>query len=626
MSTRPSLPELETLIAQKRPGQALDMMVALLQAIDERYGRLENVDLSDMNRQTTDEEIGLTWCTRFAAAIGALLADPELAFTPLNYERLLIHHRWIDLIFSVSGFRTSDHIFPRLASVRDNDRMTLEGTNFLRLLAILSLDSRLNVDLEQFWCANRVGAALAFLQYISSRYVFTRRAFEFRERLLEWLPDRLDEVKLGSMVLARLPEIYMHCSYAITPKKHAIKAALMRQMRRACLEAGAAEGPSLLPARIPERPTLFVICEHFVLGHSMYRTHSLAVRSLRERFHVVGVVYRQQRSPQIDDLFDEVMSFPDTEFLEGVRFLAGEIVKREAVLVFFPSVGMTPHAIALASLRLAPIQCASYGHAASTMSPAIDFMVLPEDFMGSRDRFSEKVMALPIAAMPFRPRGAMPSEAERRAVPQRTADAPIRVAIPASTMKLNPRYFDALSRIAAGAKRAVEFHFFPLASTGLAYLELKRIVGMCLPEGKVFAEAPHDTYIGMLRVCDFFLCPFPYGNTNSIVDSLQVGLPGVCLDGPEPHAHIDAGLFARIGFPEETVTRTQDQYVDAAIRMIDDAQWRAQCRDIAVNCDITRAFFTGDARLFCDAIAGLVWGGENLPGREMADAHPAFLP
>jgi glycosyltransferase involved in cell wall biosynthesis len=236
--------------------------------------------------------------------------------------------------------------------------------------------------------------------------------------------------------------------------------------------------------------------------------------------------------------------------------------------------------------------------------------VLPEDFMGSRDRFSEKVIALPIAAMPMRPRGA--SQHDPAALTERTPDGVVRVAIPASTMKLNPGYFEALGRIAAGLKSRAEFHFFPLASTGLPYLDLRRVVAARLPNAKVFAEAPHDTYIGFLRNCDLFLCPFPYGNTNSIVDSLQVGLPGVCLDGPEPHAHIDAGLFSRIGFPVETVTKTVDEYVAAAIKMIDDAGWRAHCRAIAVHCDIGRAFFTGDAKLFCSAIAGLVWPGEAV--------------
>ena len=32
---------------------------------------------------------------------------------------------------------------------------------------------------------------------------------------------------------------------------------------------------------------------------------------------------------------------------------------------------------------------------------------------------------------------------------------------------------------------------------------------------------------------------------NSLFDAFQVGLPGVCLDGAEPHAHADVAIFAR---------------------------------------------------------------------------------
>ena len=100
------------------------------------------------------------------------------------------------------------------------------------------MNSFIHVDFDRFWRTNRVASAIAFFNYISSRYVFSRRAFAFRERLLEWIPERLAEVKFGAMTLARLPEVYMHCSYALTARKHAIKRPLMEQMRRACLEAG----------------------------------------------------------------------------------------------------------------------------------------------------------------------------------------------------------------------------------------------------------------------------------------------------------------------------------------------------------------------------------------------------
>jgi predicted O-linked N-acetylglucosamine transferase (SPINDLY family) len=66
-----------------------------------------------------------------------------------------------------------------------------------------------------------------------------------------------------------------------------------------------------------------------------------------------------------------------------VRALAAEISARKPALILYLSVGMASTIIALASLRLAPIQCASYGHMATTMSPTIDYYILPKDFVGS---------------------------------------------------------------------------------------------------------------------------------------------------------------------------------------------------------------------------------------------------
>jgi hypothetical protein len=100
--------------------------------------------------------------------------------------------------------------------------------------------------------------------------VFSRRAFAFRERLLEWIPERLAEVKFGAMTLARLPEVYMHCSYALTARKHAIKRPLMEQMRRACLEAGVIEAEGAIPPHGAGRATVVVVGERFAAGHAVF--------------------------------------------------------------------------------------------------------------------------------------------------------------------------------------------------------------------------------------------------------------------------------------------------------------------------------------------------------------------
>src|SRR6185436_17422009 len=261
--------------------------------------------------------------------------------------------------------------------------------------------------------------------------------------------------------------------------------------------------------------------------------------------------------------------------------------------------------ISLASLRLAPVQCVSFGHTATTMSRAIDCFVLPEDFVGSEAAFSERVLALPKAAMPMTPRSFTTTRGQAR-----RTDGTIRIALPGSTMKLNPKLFDAIADIVARALTPTEIHFFPLGAVGLAYVELERVITARIKGARVSPELPHEAYMERLRGCDLFLSPFPYGNMNSILDCFQLGMPGVCLDGPEPHSHADGAFFARIGLPQELVGQTVEDYVAAAVRLIDDAAWRARCSAIVANADLDAAFFAGDAGLFCRAIAALAWPGQ----------------
>ena len=592
----PSLPALESQIDRGDLQGALDTALQILAAIDRRYGRLDDVYLGSAMPGSSDE--ALDFCNRFATALSSLIANPKLNFSNSAFEWLLIHHRWIDLIFSLSRFRTSDHLLPLLANIAQN-LISFDGNNFLRHLATRSMNSATDIDFDEY-VRSSSASLLALLFYAGNGFVFWSRAFDLRERLLEWLPGKLDPLKLGAIPLSRLPDIYMHCSYAITPSKHAIKADLARQLRRALLEFGCKEVSPQLPGTIPRRPTVIVVAENFFHGHSVYRTHSRAVASLRARFHIVGLTGPTPTGVPADDIFDERISLPTLDFLPMVRHLTREITSRNPVLIFYLGVGMVAQIIALASLRLAPIQCVSFGHTASTMSEAMDYFVLPEDFVGAPETFSEKLLTVPKAAMPF-------TSIAHRTAQRPEPDGIVRVAVPASTMKLNPRLFHAIGRIVKQAKSKTEIHFFPLFASGLPYLELSRAIAAQIPTAIVFPESAPALYAERLSKCDLFLSPFPYGNMNSIVDAFHFGLPGVCLDGREAHAHADAALLTRIGLPQSLCAKTVDEYVASAVRLIDDAELRRECTQIVANADRDTAFFRGDTSLFCDAIARLVW-------------------
>ena len=333
MTDRPSLPALERLVAAHRLPEALDTALRILAAVDSRAGRIDGVVAGPSYPDGGEEDVALTFATRFAAVFGQLIITQGLKITATDYERLLSYYRWIDLIFSLSGFRTSDHLVRLIAKDAGGGRLSFQGTDYLRLLTVLTMNSFIHVDFDRFWRTNRVASAIAFFNYISSRYVFSRRAFDFRERLLEWMPERLAEVKFGAMTLARLPEVYMHCSYALTARKHAIKRPLMEQMRRACLEAGVIEAEGAIPPHGAGRATVVVVGERFAAGHAVFRSHSRAVRALRARFHVVGAVHPNPTSALFADYFDECIAFPTGDFFASVRAVAAAIATHRPTLI-----------------------------------------------------------------------------------------------------------------------------------------------------------------------------------------------------------------------------------------------------------------------------------------------------
>ncbi len=605
----PSLEDFERLVLARAGLAAADVAISILDSIDKQYGQMRDIQWQPPRGKASEAERIEQFATRFCAAFGALMCDLSFDITPLGIELLLIFHRWIVLLFETSGFRSSEHLLPLLAKDAGSGAWTLNGEKLIRYFAIFSPGSSQNIEFEECMNANRSVAAAAFLHYLGTRYCFSEKAFQFRERLLEWLPGKLGGVKLGNLSLRKMVEPYMHCSYAITQHKHAIKADIMAQMRMTCLEANCPEMASGRKADTARKPTIVVVTEHFPDGHSVYRTHSRSVRALKERFHVVGVCYRNQVGPDMTSCFDEMIFYPGEDYLPTVKKTAEEILAHDPDIVYFLGVGMSAHSIALASLRLAPVQCVSFGHTATTMSPVIDYMILPEDFVGARDVYSETLLGVEPRAMPYEPR--RDAEAEIAQTRARKAgedkpDSKVRVAIPASVMKLNPRFFAALADIAKNSKSELEFHFFPLAAVGVAHVELTRAVHEAVPGATVHHEAVYPAYMEMLGSCDFFVCPFPYGNMNSIIDAVRLGLPGICLDGAEAHAHADVAFFARMGLPGELATSTVEDYIAAGVRLADDWAWRKHCRDIALSSDLDAAFFKGDERLFCRMMEGLL--------------------
>ncbi|HIA7562205.1 TPA: cobalt ABC transporter permease, partial [Escherichia coli] len=135
-------------------------------------------------------------------------------------------------------------------------------------------------------------------------------------------------------------------------------------------------------------------------------------------------------------------------------------------VIYYPSVGMFPLTVYLTALRLAPLQLMALGHPATTWSEHIDGVLVEEDYLGDPACFSETICAVPKDAIPY-----IPPVSTERVLPERTpfrerakaawpSALPVRVAVCASVMKINPGFLDTLREISDRSQVPLQFCFY----------------------------------------------------------------------------------------------------------------------------------------------------------------------
>lgn len=508
---------------------------------------------------TTLAAPNLTVCGSVASSAGS------------GFDVTLNLHRWLSAIFAASPFRNADHILRALSQNGPGNGFVVNNRNLRKFELFYFADSEIPMDVQAMWQHDKKLMAGLALTLMSPRFLGTPAAHGKREALLKWLPGHLSEVELDDLPGGILHDVYMHCSYADHPGKHAIKKPLNAMIRRKLRANGLDDLRH--GAQQPwdgGKPVLLVVLEWFSKEHSIYRTHSLTMEGMRERFHVIGMGYGSRVDEVGKAVFDEFVSMSDGNVWDNLSEVRELCVDRDVQVLYMPSVGMFPLTMLLANLRVAPLQMMALGHPATTHSDAMDYVVVEEDYVGDPACFSEELLVLPKDGMPYRAPSGMKGLELAKGERERDELDVVRIAVASTTMKLNPKFLEACGRIAKEAKAKVEFRFLIGQAIGLVLPQVKRLVKRYLGEqGVVYGHQAYPDYMRVIASCDLFINPFPFGNTNGIVDTVFAGLVGVCRTGREVHEHIDEGMFGRLGFPKWMVASSTDDYVKAAIRLVD---------------------------------------------------------
>lgn len=540
-----------------------------------------------------DPRVKAVLYTRFCAAVVALIADPKFALSQDGFDHLASEHAVTDLVFRASAFETSDHLLPQIASNPTDDPTKMrmnDGAALIKFLLTYSLRSGFALNFEETFRRSPQVTVSLWAGMISPLLTTAVQAQERRELLLG-MHGLFKDVKLSEAILPTMSDSYMYTTYGLRRDKHDAKATMHQLFAQMLVDKGVqlpteAEMADRRATTIAtgDKPTILICIEWFTSLHAMYRCYAPIIRQLRTRFRLVGMC----RACDIDEIgkaeFDEWHEVPMVDLtFQGLVDTIGKIAPD---IIYYPSLGMAMWWVILASVRLAPIQVMTLGHPASSRSPCMDYVLCDEGAIGDPALFTERIVEYPNGSARF----IMRPDAEFPEPLREDAPETVRIAVPAMLCKLNATFLRTLRDITQQAGRPVEFHFF-INMIGLNMYQAAREIRDWLPTAKVYERTHYNQYLAHLRQCHLHLCTFPFGGTNSNIDSMILGIPLVALLGDEPHERFDAMMIRRAGLPESLVAKTRDEYVAEAVRLIGDDGARNALRDHLRAFDLQGEFF-----------------------------------
>lgn len=246
-------------------------------------------------------------------------------------------------------------------------------------------------------------------------------------------------------------------------------------------------------------------------------------------------------------------------------------------VVFYPEIGMDPAACALAAMRLAPLQAASWGHPVTTGLPSIDLYFSAEllEPAPAGNHYREKLIRLPgtgaCTQSPTTP-------AQRWEGPDRQRDV-VRFALCQQPIKFDPADDILLASIAKAVGRC---EFWLVAPTKLAWAtpRLKDRLAVAFraqgldPDAhlRVSPWLRREQFLGFLDEMDVYLdCPAFSGYTTAW-QAVHRGLPIVTLEGEFLRQRLAAGLMRQTGLIDG-IASTREQYFEMAV------EFAQECRD-----------------------------------------------
>jgi protein O-GlcNAc transferase len=275
------------------------------------------------------------------------------------------------------------------------------------------------------------------------------------------------------------------------------------------------------------------------------------------------------------------------DFVIGVKDLrrwAAQILDRELDVLLYPEIGMDGMSVRLASLRLAPVQVASWGHPETSGLPTIDYYLSAADFEppGAQAWYREKLVPLPGLGCIYEPHNvAFDASTIENVVPDRAA---MLLLCPGTPYKYHPRHdavFVEIVRRVPGCR----FIFCHDIQPNVSGMVQRRLQSAFARAGIQFEEyvtfVPHQSragFFGLMQIADLCLDTLGFSGFNTTMQAVECGLPVVGYEGRFMRGRFASGILRRMGLSEMVAT-TEEQYVELIAKLASDVAYLQRIRD-----------------------------------------------
>ena len=262
--------------------------------------------------------------------------------------------------------------------------------------------------------------------------------------------------------------------------------------------------------------------------------------------------------------------------------LAQALRAEDLDVIVYPELGMNPRVFTLASLRLAPLQCAGWGHPVTTGHANLDVFFSSESMEPANgpEHYTEKLVTLPGIGTSY-PRPAVPEAAPRASLG--LPDDAILYLFPQSLFKVHPDNDALLVEILAREPRAAlvmfQSRFEPITRLFIDRLSRRFAARGVATAGRVklLPNVGHADYLRVNLACDVMLDSLYWSGGNTSLDAIACGLPVVTRPGALMRGRQSAGMLSLMGLGELAVD-SDEAYVDKALRLGRDPAFRDAIR------------------------------------------------